>query len=125
MFRHVLLVNLKCMLGKIIQQPLTLCCGFISFKMDDLFGDLPPPGKCFLVSNFYKIRLMEYFAHFISASEGGISEGNLYDDVPNPEFQSREKKRKCDKNDSNEEVPSKRPVTRKYYKHIYIFLIAM
>ncbi|XP_074625597.1 integrin-linked kinase-associated serine/threonine phosphatase 2C-like [Acropora palmata] len=61
--------------------------------MDDLFGDLPPP-----------------------AGEGGISEGNLYDDVPNPEFQSREKKRKCDKDDSNEELPSKRPVTQLKYK---------
>ena len=108
------------MLGKVIRQPLTLCCGFITFKMDDLFGDLPPPGKCFPGVKFLQDSSYGLF-YFLSAGEGGISEGSLYDDVPNPEFQSREKKRKCDKDDSNEEVPSKRPVTRKYYKHIYIF----
>lgn len=64
---------------------------------------------------------MDYYTLFLSASEGGISEGNLYDDVPNPEFQSKEKKRKYEEDDSNKEVPSKRPVTRKYYIHIYSF----
>ena len=88
--------------------------------MDDLFGDLPPPGKCFPGVKFLQDYSYGLF-YFLSAGEGGISEGNLYDDVPNPEFQSREKKRKCDKDDSNEELPSKRPVTRKYYKHVYIF----
>ncbi|XP_068753501.1 integrin-linked kinase-associated serine/threonine phosphatase 2C-like [Montipora capricornis] len=62
--------------------------------MDDLFGDLPPP-----------------------TSEGGIanSTGNLYDDIPTPEIETRENKRKHESGDSNE-LPSKRSFVESKYK---------
>lgn len=95
------------------------------FKMDDLFGDLPPPSKMKIgsspISGFLEYILFNTVIFLYFSASGGdnsCSTGNLYDDIPTPE--SRENKRRLEDGDSNE-LPNKRSAPRKtFFSLLYL-----
>ena len=85
-------------------------CAFKGFKMDDLFGDLPPPCNTtkalILYSSFVRWITAFGLCYFLSASGDDLL-GNLYDDLPTSE-NSGENKRKLETTQDDNESPAKR-----------------